>query len=206
MLDDPQGSPIHLTFVDVFDQCQTMQKRDTQFTHQLWQDRLLPWLWLHYTALVQLAVVCPIVTAMSMKQLTDSIRQLRQTSDSLKKPRQVTLEYWASKACSASTNRAVPPALWTAAIACNASVVLPLLSGPYTCVTMHDHHKNCAIRNLVSSQLGKNIYIPTSPRMTIHDRSSLCQKKTAEHGWLSGRLTWSHELWISSSTYVHSIR
>ena len=43
-----------------------------------------------------------------------------------------TLEYSGSKACSASMRAAVPPLFCTSAMACSASVVLPLLSGPYT--------------------------------------------------------------------------
>ena len=42
------------------------------------------------------------------------------------------LAYAGSKACSASMKAAAPPAACTSARACRASVVLPLLSGPYT--------------------------------------------------------------------------
>ena len=43
------------------------------------------------------------------------------------------LEYDGSKACSASTSIALPPSFCTSEIAWSASVVLPLLSGPYIC-------------------------------------------------------------------------
>ena len=38
--------------------------------------------------------------------------------------------YSGSRACSASTNAAMPPAFWALATACRATVVLPLDSGP----------------------------------------------------------------------------
>ena len=38
--------------------------------------------------------------------------------------------YFTSSACSASMKAAQPPPAWTCAMACNVSVVLPLLSGP----------------------------------------------------------------------------
>ena len=44
-----------------------------------------------------------------------------------------TREYSGSKACSASISAATPPCRCTSAMACSASVVFPLLSGPYTC-------------------------------------------------------------------------
>ncbi len=146
MLADPQGSAMHLTFWRIFDQCQTMPE-GVVCSHinfgRTESCRDCGTLWQHCIGTVS-KCMSHCYCHDSLRQLTDSIRQLRQTSDSLQKPRQVTFEYWASKACSASTNRAVPPALWTAAIACNASVVLPLLSGPYTCTIMHDHHCFCA--------------------------------------------------------------
>ena len=81
--DDPQESPMHLDFWRVFDQCPTIPKGIVCSCSNF--GRTDSCCGGGNTALVQSATVCPIVSAMSMRQMTECIRQLRQLSDSLEK-------------------------------------------------------------------------------------------------------------------------